>query len=336
MSASSDIDSSDGKTKSGSSKLKFAQSASRAFVADFQQRTPGLAPPEIPLITTDHGDGLAELKKLGFDVDPLESASVAQSNAWVEAVRAKRKKEPLASNPKIAAVQRRFLSATPGADYLTPEVVILAPIPDLGPIKFPPYVPGSITPAVYPQVEPFLNSQGSGLGWTDSDSKREQVLVSFCFFFTPLQTGNYTFSALIWMSGSYTLTARDQWWNSKKANASVSFGMNVVPVSQAPDAEGGTSVSFLPDQDIPPSWSMQVFEKGDDNIHASGSMSDAEALSFNTATCTGPITAGTPTLIGVFAYLYTYAQGAGSLAELDFTGTGNGVGCAFVRATLNM
>ena len=78
-----------------------------------------------------------------------------------------------------------------------------------------------------------------------------------------------------------------------------------------------------------------IFSAGDDNINVGGEIHGGNVGVWQTALCDGVIDAGEVAVIAAGAVLQCEAKGDGSIAELDFSGSNNGIGCPILRVDMN-
>ncbi len=310
------------------------QSNARLALARLPMRErSALTDSDLPPPETDTATVLAQFTALGRDTEKLaefEAASVNRSKAFVGGARARRADPPVAGAARLHAAKSRLLSAGPASTILLPVQAQRFsrhrfPIPHGGGLdNGPAFLLNNDV------VQFSTEAQGANWGWGPDDEASAYFFIFWSFVFTPSWTANYKFTAAMWFSGDYLVTADDRAWNSKNASATLRCDIEAGPLDGNPVSDA--PVLFWEDR-WPSAGSdpKTIFHADNDNIDVSGTIEDVELLVYQTFLCDGMIEADTPTLIQCFAFGGVDAKGGGSRAELDFSGPGRGIGCPFLR-----
>lgn len=173
-----------------------------------------------------------------------------------------------------------------------------------------------------------VQAEGHNYGWStqwgsDDDVERKTALIYWGYSFIPTETRDYELSALIWFSGNYIIYANDKLWNSKEATAEINVGMGF----SQPFLNAGQQVTIVPVWEGGPGDFPPFFKIGDDNIDANNDIHEVQVISHEKIHLEKDIEAA----IGCYARIYVYARGDGSLSDINFTGTNNGIGCPYLR-----
>ena len=293
----------------------------RHSIRDRNAPSRGIKPPDV----------MADFEMLGINSEGLKKAeaqSLKRQEAYLQSMRDYQAKSVHFDGAKYQDAKGKFLAARPGAQHFFPEVTSVFTSSGAPPPPPPPHLSSNSD-----VQQPQGIAKGSGLGWSDDDSKQSETVVAFDFSVFPSVAADYTFTGLMWLAGSYLVSANDQWWNSKQAHLDISVGITVnpwqtdtpPPVQVAPP----NATIYVPNE-------KTIFDLNNDNIDQSGAINDGEVLVYSTASNGGPLS---PLPFGYivtcWVFCSVYAQGAGAVAEFDFSGPNRGIGCPIVSMVRN-
>jgi hypothetical protein len=167
---------------------------------------------------------------------------------------------------------------------------------------------------------PNLFVQGSGLGWSGSDSHAKSFIAQFVYDFVPPQDGNYSITAFPAIWGDIWAHANDQWWNSKDFHLSISCDLSASQPANYPSY----TEEFYGDYFIGPlSQSLLDSEHGNATLPYSP-IDFPEELNQVVF-----LQAGIPAAVWCVVDASVYAQGAGAYCGMNL-----GVGILFISAQL--
>ncbi len=171
-----------------------------------------------------------------------------------------------------------------------------------------------------------VHAEGAGSGWfTDEvfhgtalgpDDQVSICAADFRFSFVPSQTGLYTLSAGVVFGGAYYLVADDSWYDQKEANCSVSAALDVEqdvsPFKVEVDGVISSRVSAGDQADL--------FSDGGSNILESDRTGGGRVLSVPVL-----LFANFPVDVSMYVEAYAYADGQGSIADLNLARDAGGI-----------
>ena len=117
--------------------------------------------------------------------------------------------------------------------YLDRSEMLLRSIPKSSLLKERPHkrtpqpeAPGNLVFTPGTIFTPYIFAEGSGLGWSSSDSQCQLFIAQFVYDFVPPQDGTYLISSFLSVWGHVWAHANDQWWNSKDFHGTISCNLS--------------------------------------------------------------------------------------------------------------
>ncbi len=164
-------------------------------------------------------------------------------------------------------------------------------------------------------MKPRSYAVGAGTGWEDQHSTSVKC---WFWYYISGKFAKHPGTAYIWpyfdIHGNYWVRSNDGYFTSKEASIKLSMTTRV----------------FRPDHSYSPFFTWKVLDKSNDNIDENGRV-DFTGWN-NSAKGESQVEVGEPLTVQVIAELWSYVEGSGSHALLDFqTGDSNSIRIPFIR-----